>query len=186
MIRPRFVVLTLMVFGAAAMRLLPHPPNFTPMIPLALFGGAYYSSRRAAFLVPLMAMAISDLGLTIMNGYAFVSPMRLIVYGLFAFMTLWGLSMKNRVTWKGAIGSTVGGSVLFFVVTNFAVWFGGDGIVYPMNFDGIVACYIAAIPFFRNMLAGSLLYGGVLFGGFELARRRFRSLDPLPETGMAR
>ena len=184
MIRPRFVVLTLMVFGAAALRLLPHPPNFTPMIPLALFGGAYYSSRRAAFLGPLMAMAISDLGLTLMNGYAFVSPMRMVVYGLFVFMTLWGLSMKNRVTWSGAIGSTVGGSVLFFVVTNLAVWLRGDGILYPMNLDGLLACYIAAIPFFRNMLAGSLLYAGVLFGGFELARRRFRNLDPLPEAGV--
>lgn len=183
MIRPRFFILTLMVFGAAASRLLPHPPNVTPLIPLAIFAGVYFSSRGAALLVPLMAMIISDLGLSLLHGYAFFGPMRLVVYGLFAWMVLWGGSLQKGVTVKGVVGSTVGGSVLFFVVSNFAVWAGGDGIVYPKSLEGLITCYVAAIPFFRNMLAGSLGYALLLFGGFELARRQFPILNVRPKTG---
>ena len=67
-------------------------------------------------------------------------------------------------------------STLFFVITNFGVW-AFDGL-YPRTFEGLVVCYIAAIPFFGNTLAGSLFYTAVLFGGFALAERKITVFAP--------
>jgi vitamin B12 transporter len=169
MIPSRFLVLTLFVFGAAVTRLLPHPPNFTPMVPLALFSGAYFTSRRASYLVPLAAMLISDVGLAWMYGYALLSPMRLIIYATFALITWAGSFLKNRVKAIPVLGYTLGGALVFHLISNFAVW--ATGRMYPLTLEGLLACYIASIPFFNTLLAGSLTYGILLFGGFEILQR---------------
>jgi hypothetical protein len=156
------------------MRLLPHPYNFTPIAAMALFGGAHFRDRRVAFAVPLIAMFASDLVLAA-TVYGFSALKNIpIVYFAFGLTVLLGRLLGPR---SGALrvgSASVGAAVLFYLITNFGVW--TRGILYPLSWEGLVACYVAAIPFLRNAILGNALYAIVFFGGFALAQRRFTSL----------
>ena len=165
--RVRPLVLLAVIAAAATSRLLPHPPNFTPIAAMALFGGAYLADRRLAFALPLAAMFVSDLALGF-HGLMFV------VYAAFVLITIIGLQLRKRRTVGAVAVAAVTSSVLFFVGTNFGVW--AQGSLYPQTASGLLAAYIAAIPFFRNTLAGDLFYTAVLFGGFALLERIFPAL----------
>ena len=156
-----------MILAAAATRLLPHPPNFSPVAALALFGGASFASKRAAFLVPLAAMFLSDLVL----GLHSLIP---VVYGSFALITCLGLWLRQRQSISRIAGAAVVGALLFFVLTNFGVWALEN--LYPKTWAGFADCYVAAIPFFCNTLVSNLLYSALLFGGLALAERRWPML----------
>ena len=170
MVKPRFVVLISVILAAAASRLIPHPPNMTSVTAIALFGGAYFSDRRLAFLVPLSALFLSDLVL------GFYRHME-VVYISFALIVSIGLWLQKHRTALAIAGAALGSSVLFFVLTNFGVW--AFDALYPKTIEGLIACYAAAIPFFQNTLLGDLLYTAVLFGGFALLERRLPVLrDP--------
>ncbi|HEV2110867.1 MAG TPA: DUF6580 family putative transport protein [Gammaproteobacteria bacterium] len=177
MFKPRHEVLVAMVLAAALTRLIPHPPNMTSIGALALFGGAQFSDKRAAFLVPFAALLLSDLFLGL------YSHMEL-VYGSFALIVCIGLRLRRRRNpWRIA-GASLAGSMLFFVTTNFGVW--AFGSMYPKDWGGLRACYTAAIPFFGNTLLGDGIYTLVLFGGFALLEKRFEILreaeTPSPGT----
>lgn len=152
------------VVGIAALsRLLPHPPNVTPLAALALTG-ALYLDRRFAFILPLAAMLISD----VILGVHRIMPF---VYVSFAVIAAVGLLLRSRRSVPVVAGATIGGSVLFFIVTNFGVWFVGEGGAYPKTAAGLLECYVAAIPFFRNTLLGDLAYVAILSSIFEMSRR---------------
>jgi hypothetical protein len=164
---PRMGVLTAAVFVAAGSRLLPHPPNVTPIAAMALFGGATFSDRRAAFLVPLSALFVSDFFI----GFHVLMP---VVYGCFAFNVLLGRWLgRDRGVISTATACLVG-SIFFFVVTNFAVW--ALGTFYPQTGMGLVACFVAALPFFRNTIIGDGAFTVVLFSGLWVAERAFPRL----------
>lgn len=171
----RFGVLALLILITALSRLLPHPPNATPMIALALFGGAYFNSKKQAFLVPLVAMLLSDIGLDLLYGYTFFTPMRIVVYSCFVLITAMGFLLKNRVRIMPVLSTSFLGSLLFFIISNFGVW--QSGRLYSYDINGLVTCYMAAIPYFNNMVLSSFIYSGILFGGFELAKYRFPVLE---------
>jgi len=161
----RFAVLTAMVLAGTAARLIPHAPNFSPIASLALFGGAAFASKRAALLVPLVGMFLSDLVL----GFSAITP---VVYGSFALITCLGFWVRRRQTVWRLAGASLAAAVLFIVVTDFGVW--ALGSWYPKSLPGLVECYIAAIPFFRNTLLSNLFYSAVLFGGLKLAEKRWQ------------
>lgn len=167
--KTRFLFLTLFVFLAAASRLLPHPPNFAPITAIALFAGAYFSDRRAAFAVPAAALLVSDLFL----GFYGLMP---VVYASFGLAVLIGFWLRGRCTAVNVTGGTLAASVLFFLASNFGVW--AFGSLYPKTVEGLAACYLAAIPFFRNALLGDALYVAVLFGSFAVAQRKLPALRP--------
>lgn len=172
--KPRFAVLTLLVLAAAASRLAPHPPNFSPVAALALFAGAHFADRRAAFGVPLAGLLLSDLALGFYSGMAWV-------YGSFALIVCLGLALRARRTFWPVTSAALAGSVLFFAVTNFGVWAAGG--LYPRTGGGLGACYAAAIPFFQHTLAGDLSYAALLFGVFALAEKNFAALrEPAPAS----
>jgi len=156
-----------MIFSGTAARLIPHPPNFSPIAAMALFGGATFTSKRGAFLVPLLAMLLSDVVL----GFSSITP---VVYGSFALITCLGFWVRRRQTVWRLAGASVAAAVLFFVTTNFGVWALGDW--YPLTWSGLAECYVAAIPFFRNTLWSDLFYSAVLFGGLKLAEKRWQWL----------
>lgn len=162
MTKPRLLVLICMILAAAASRLIPHPPNMASITAVALFGGAYLTDKRLAFLVPMAALLLSDL---ILGLYSHME----IIYGSFALVACIGLLLRRKRTPLRIAGAALLSSVLFFVVTNFGVW--AFGSLYPKTIAGLVTCYVAAIPFFQNTLAGDALYTAVLFGGFALAER---------------
>src|SRR5262249_21028064 len=153
-----------------------HPYNFAPIGALALFGGAQFADRRLALLVPLLALLLSDLVL------GFYSEMGWI-YGSFAVIVGIGRLLRDhRRVWPIAAAS-VSASLLFFAVTNFAVWYGSTE--YAQSFAGLMACYAAGLPFFWNTLLGDGFYSLVLFGGFALLENRFEALRESPRHEMA-
>ena len=163
----RFVLTVAMILVATASTLLPHPPNFTPLGAIALFSGAFVPDRRAAFLVPLATLLLRD---TII-GFHILMPF---VYACFAFNICLGLWLRTKSNpWRVA-GASLIGSIVFFIVTNFAVWalLG----TFPPTFGGLTACYVAGLPYFRNTVSGDLFYAIVMFGTFALAQRRFPTL----------
>ena len=156
----RLAVLLSAIAAAAALRLIPHPPNFSPIDAMALFSGAYLARRWVAFVAPLAALLLSDVVLGFYHGMT-------TVYATVALIVMigWWVSSRRSAVRIGA--AAVASSVLFFVITNFGMWlFSG---FYPVTYAGLVACYTAAIPFFQNTIAGDLFYTVLLFGGFRIA-----------------
>ena len=161
--RTRLLAITAAILGAAALRLVPHPPNFTPIGAMALFSGAYLGRRGAiALAAPLGALLLSDLVLGFYHG------MPTVYFSVALIVLLGGLALR-RVSPIRVGTAAIASSVLFFVITNLGMWlFSG---FYPRTLAGLKACYIAAIPFFQNTVAGDLIYSAVLFGGFALLER---------------
>jgi len=161
--KPRAVLLLAIVFSAAALRLLPHPFNFTPIGALALFAGAHFNDKRWAFIAPLVAMLLSD----ILIGFHGQMP---VVYAAFAVIVCMGFALRDKKTALRVTGASLAAATFFFIVSNFAVWV-FDGL-YPMTLAGLATCYIAAIPFFQNWLVGTVFYAAVLFGGFAIIEKK--------------
>jgi hypothetical protein len=149
---------------AAALRIAPHPWNFTPVGAMALFSGAMIKDRRLAFLFPLLALFAGD----IFIGFHKLMP---VVYASFLISVAIGFWLRHRRTVARIGGTTLLGAVQFFLITNFAVW--AVGLSYPHNGTGLLACYAAGVPFFWNTLVGDAVYAVLLFGGFALAERVF-------------
>ncbi len=171
-----FLVITGIVLGLAFSRMLPHPFNFSPLAALALFGGARYSNRIAAYLIPLAAVWISDLFLN----YAFYGRFvpfydgAFFTYAAFAMMVLLGSVALRKFSAKRLLFTSLSASVIFFLVSNFGVWvFSG---MYAATLSGMATCYAAAIPFFRNTLAGDLIYSFAVFYAFAFAQHQIPSL----------
>jgi len=164
----RILKLLAALLAAAALRLVPHPPNFTPIGAMALFSGAYLGRRGAVALVaPLGALFLSDLVLGFYRGMP-------TVYFSVALIVIIGWLALRRVSPIRVGGAAITSSVLFFVLTNFGMWLSSG--FYPRTLAGLEACYIAAIPFFQNTVAGDLFYAAVLFGGFALLERTVPAL----------
>ena len=167
----RLLTLLAAIVTAAAFRLVPHPPNFTPIAAMALFSGAYLGRQGLAFAAPLAALLLSDLVLGLY-------PEAIFVYVSVAATVLIGLLLVRRVTFLAVGAAALASSLLFFLVTNFGVWVLMD--YYPKTAAGLVACYVAAIPFFQNTIAGDLFYSAILFGGFALLERMVPKLRLQP------
>jgi hypothetical protein len=174
----RLVTLISLVMAAALTRLLPHPFNFTPIGAMALFGGAYFSQKYLAFLLPLSAMLLSDF---ILGFHGSMGA----VYFSFVLIVALGMGMLHKVTAGRVMLSALISSVLFFLITNFAVWYGSAGM-YPQTATGLAACYVAGLQFYQqdvfgnlflNTVMGDLFFSGILFGSFELLSRRLPTLQ---------
>lgn len=174
------LVLVALIVLAALTRVLPHPPNFSPITAIALFGGAYFANRSWALLMPLIGLFVSDLVLASVNGGLYASWFSgagiWVVYGCIVLTTVMGFGMRGKVSGGSVLGYSLAGSILFFLVTNFSV-FAFDAM-YPKTVAGLTAAYVAGIPFFKWSVLGTLFYSAVLFGGFELLRSRVPSLRP--------
>jgi len=155
--------LVLIIFAAFS-RLIPHAPNFTPVISIALFAGAYVQ-KKFAFLVPIAALLMSDL---VIGFYSFGSMV--FVYGTILLIVAMGLILEKKVTAGKILGLSLAGAILFFITTNFAVWLLPNSM-YPKTLAGLVECYIMAIPFFGNMVMSTLVYSAVMFGAYEMVER---------------
>ncbi|MEZ5197347.1 MAG: DUF6580 family putative transport protein [Bacteroidales bacterium] len=166
-LNPRVVFIVGVVLFGAFMRLMPHWPNFTPILAMALFGGAYFGKKHLAFIIPLAAMLVSDLFL----GF---HQWMLAVYVSFALVVGIGLLLQSRIKVGTVLLASIASSLLFFIITNFAMWIGSP--FYSQNFAGLIQCYTAALPFLNTGILGDLFYSGVFFGGFYLAQQRFPKL----------
>jgi hypothetical protein len=153
----------ILILLGIALRFIPHAPNFTPVVAIALFSG-FYLKRKYAVLVPLLLMVITDLFLGFHEIIAFT-------WGSIVLITIFGIIQKKRKSVLTIVSSSLISATLFFLVTNFGVWLAGW---YTYTFEGLMKCYIMAIPFFRNMIFSTLLYSVALFGLYDLIANRVR------------
>lgn len=165
----RILIMAGLIFFAAFSRLIAHPINMSPIMAIALFGGAYFDNKRLAFLLPLLAMALSDIFL----GFYMVS---IFVYVSFGLGLLIGFMLRNRVKLHNIILATFTSSVVFFLITNFGSWL-TDPMYQPLSFASLSRCYTLAIPFFRNSLLGDAGYVTVLFGSYALVNKLVPALS---------
>jgi uncharacterized protein DUF6580 len=158
----RTLLIFTMIVLAAALRLAPHPWNFTPIGAIALFSGAMVRDRRLAFLFPVLVMCATDLiiGFNKLSALVYASFLLSVVIGRF-------LIQKRNPLRIGA--ATFLGALQFFLITNFGVWAFLNS--YPRTGAGLAACYLAGVPLFWNTLAGDATYATLLFGAFALAER---------------
>jgi hypothetical protein len=166
--RTRFLAILLGIVAAAMLRLVPHPPNFSPIGAMALFSGAYLGRRWIALAAPLGALLLSDLILGFYNGMIvqYVATALAVAIG-------WAVIGQDRGIVRVA-GGALGSALAFFLLTNFGVW--ASSGMYPHSLAGLGACYVAALPFFQSSLAGDVSWTALLFGGFALAERGLPAL----------
>ena len=158
------LILIAIILFAAFSRLIPHPPNFTPIIAMGLFASAYIKDKRIALLIPLLAMLLAD---TFLGFYGIIYW----VYGSLIIISCIGILLKNRTNLMNCTTAALGSSLIFFLITNFGVWFMGG--FYEKSLMGFLTCYAMALPFFLNTLAGSIFYSVIMFGGYEGLKHYF-------------
>lgn len=154
----------ILILFAAFSRLIPHAPNFTPVISIALFAGAYLK-KRFAFLVPVAALLLSDA----IIGFYGLGTMTF-VYGTVLLIVAAGILLEKKISAGRILGLSLAGAALFFITTNFAVWL-VPGSIYPKTLAGLAQCYVMAIPFFGNMVLSTLVYSAAMFGVYEVAEK---------------
>ena len=164
------VSLITLVVAMIAFRFMPHPENVAPIGAFALMGGLYLN-RRFALVVPVLALVLSDLVLNAQMGYpAFHAP-RVLDYGIFLFIGMMALAMRNK-GWKFQFGGAVAVPFFFFAVSNFGVWLTGLGLSgqpYAKSISGLVECYVAGLPFLRGSLLGDWGFMALFAGIMALA-----------------
>jgi hypothetical protein len=164
----RLFVLCGIILLAAMFRLIGTGlPNVSPVAAMALFGGAYLTDRKWAFLVPIAALLLSDWFL------GFHDTMWA-VYLSFAAIVGIGMWVGRTKSPGSVVAGSLSGSILFFVVTNFAVWLGSG--YYPQDLGGLVQSYAMGIPFFHYTLLGDLLFNGALFSGMAWLSARYPAM----------
>lgn len=164
------MLIALLVVTAAA-RLLPHPPNLTPVIALALFCGAALPQRLVATAALLTLMFLTDLLLGLHKGMP-------VLYAALALICVMGSGLQLRSPASAIAGRGLLAASLFFLLTNLGVWaFSG---MYAHTWAGLTQCYVLAIPFFGNTLLGTAIYGALLFGlGRQLPQTALRGVAPV-------
>lgn len=177
------LIITGFIVFAALTRLLPHAYNFTPLGAIALFGAAYFTEKKWALIIPILAFWGSDLLLNNVmysayyDGFTWLTSDMLYTYGSIAMIVVLGYYLLKKITFGRVLSGALGASVIFFIVSNLGVWL--SGTMYPITFEGLIACYTAAIPFFHYTIAGNVVYSAALFGSYEWIKANNPSLQPL-------
>ncbi len=176
----RYLLLVGVVLLTILSRVVPHVFNFTPVTAVALFGAAYLSNRFLAFLLPLLSLFVSDLWLNNTVYRAFYPEIQGTVwfanmggYVGFALIGLLGLRFLRHSEFRvqSVLGCSLAASLLFFMVSNGAVWL--ESNFYPKTMSGLMACYAAGLPFLNANILGDLFYTSIFFGAFEWAKQHW-------------
>ena len=150
-------------------RLIPHPPNFTPIIAVAIVSGYFFKNINLSLLTLLIAMLVSDLFIGFYENVIFVYASLLLITFVF-------YKVSNKINFKNLFIYSFAGSIVFFVISNFGVWaLGSPGVydvAYDRNLSGLIECYILAIPFFGNTFLSTIIFAyPVIFFYKSLATR---------------
>lgn len=182
----RFTVLCVFILVAGMIRLFnsfnPNAiANFTPLGAMALFGGAQFTSRWKAYLLPLATLWLTDIILNrflYFDKWVFFYDGFLWVYGTFALIVVFGQYFIRHISVKNVVVAAFAAALGHWLITDFGVWLGGGtnpatGLPYPKTLKGFWECLFMALPFLKNFLIGTLCYSAILFGGYALAQQRF-------------
>lgn len=171
----RFGLIVLLIVIAALSRMFPHPMNFTPVGAIALFGAAYVSRKWLAVVIPLASVFLSDVLINntiyahYYNKFTLFYPGFYFTYGAFVLIAILGFVLLRKVSTINVLVSSLLAAIVFFLVSNLGAWIGFH--TYPHTSAGLLACYVAGLPFFKYTLLSSVFYSALLFGVFELAQR---------------
>ncbi|HYC41336.1 MAG TPA: DUF6580 family putative transport protein [Chitinophagaceae bacterium] len=181
--RTTIIVFALLIIASALYRVWDNRPlGFAPQIAMALFAGSVIANKRFAFLVPLLSMLVSDAlyqvlymqGLTDIRGFY---QGQWVNYVLFSFVTVIGFFIK-RNKFTSILAGSLAGVLFYFVASNFANWIGGgldiNNQPYPKTWEGLMACYVAALPFLKGSLWATLAFNAIFFGGHYLYERTWK------------
>ena len=144
----------ILILSLAFIRLLPYAPNFTPIIAISIYAGIKFNNKYLALLIPILSMVISDLFI------GFHSSM-LAVYICIVMNVFIGIFFIKRFTLLNYMYLSFLGACIFYIVTNFSVWMLSN--MYPLTMEGLIMCYLLALPFFQNTLISSLFFGCLIF-----------------------
>jgi hypothetical protein len=187
-INVQFSVLAALVLVAAFSRLIPIMPNFSPLCAIGLFGAAHFDKKWKAFLIPITATFLSDLFINNVIYAQFFPNFTWFYegfywqYGSYMLVTLASLFIFNKISApKVILGATVS-TAIFFLISNFGCWIGST--TYTQNFQGLMTCYAAGVPFLKGTFLGDLAYSGLLFGGYYALQNQF-SFFKLPNVRYA-
>ena len=136
-------------------RLIPHPPNFTPIIAVAIMSGYFFKNIYLSFATLLISMLLADAFIGFYDNILFV------YLSLFLIVLLF-YKISEKINFKNLFIYSFIGSIIFFIISNFGVWaLGSPGILdipYERNLNGLVECYVLAIPFFPNTFLSTLIF----------------------------
>jgi hypothetical protein len=177
-VNTRNAVLVLMIVAAGAFRLVSYKypyilSNFTPVGAMALFGGAYFTDKWKAYLVPLLTLFVSDVLLNHLYTSKWVlwDNSSIMVYICFAIIVFVG-SLIKKARFVNVFLASLVAVVLHWLLTDIPF----VGTLYPHTFPGYMQSLVAAIPFEKNMLFGDIVFCAILFGGFEFAKSKYTTL----------
>ncbi|HEX7151396.1 MAG TPA: DUF6580 family putative transport protein [Thermoanaerobaculia bacterium] len=171
--KARFWLALLLVIVGVVYRVVPHPWNFAPVGAIALFAGATFERRWTAVVIPLVTMFIGDL-------FVGLHALMPLLYATYALIAVLGMLLRERRTSPVAIGGgALASATIFFVLSNFGMW--ALGMYYPRTWDGLVTCFVNAIPYFGNTLASDLIFSACLFGLFHVGQ----TLLPAARAGVS-
>jgi len=163
------VILSVLIVLGVVGRLLPHPPNFTPMAAIALFAGFIFLKRYMAVIAVVVTMLLTDyFAFGYLSAEWFASKSMWVVYLALLFPVVFKNFLQKKLGLFRVAGAALASSTVFFIATNFAVW--AFSPMYEKTLEGLVLCYTMAIPFFQNTVAGDLIWSGVIFGTYFLLR----------------
>lgn len=172
-------IVTLLIIIAALSRFIPHGYNFTPIAGMALLGGAYFGRKVLAFVVPISVLFITDVILNNTlyraffsgeDGFVLFSDFMIYTYAGTAAIVLIGMGLLKKVTGPRILGGALLSTIVFFLITNFGFWIGSP--MYPQNGAGLLAAYVAGLPFMSGHLLANVVFSFLLFGSYELATKQ--------------
>lgn len=172
----RFAFLISIIMLAAFSRCIPHIDNFSPLTAIGLFGAAHFDKKWKAFVIPITATWLSDLFLNNIIYTQYYPEFTLFYqgfywqYGSYLLITLLGYIIFNKITRLNVLIGSLLSTVIFFLISNFGSWLGST--MYTQNFEGLIQCYIAGIPFIQGTLLGGWVYSSILFGGYYILQNK--------------
>ncbi len=185
-INPRFIVLLFLIVAAVATRFITESKystliNFTPIGAIALFGGAYFSNRWKAILIPMLSLFISDL---LINAFYYNGQFGIMydgwywVYGSFILMVFLGAWIIKQVSIQNVLLASAAVSIVHWIISDIGVFLGScaditTGQLYTKDLQGLLKCYLLALPYLKSMFLGTLCYSAIMFSAFELAKRKY-------------
>ena len=138
-----------LILVLAFSRLIPHPPNFTPIIAAAVMSGYLFKNIYISSIVLLLSMFLSDLVIGIYSNFFFV------YFSLLLIMFICTKIIKD-LNFKKLFLLSIFSSLIFFLITNFGVWAFSN--MYERNLNGLLYCYLLAIPFFTNTIISTIVF----------------------------
>lgn len=139
----------ILILALVFSRLIPHPPNFTPIIAIAIIGNHFLKNINVTFLVILSSMILSDFILGLHKTIFFTYLSLIIIIFIMS-------KLDKKISSRNLVAFSLGGSLLFYLISNLGVWILSD--VYEKNLIGLFNCYVLALPFLKNSILSTIFF----------------------------